>query len=112
MALVTAALARHGQRPAPRLVLQTQNADGGWFSPPATAPAAPVIDPAIADQVKAMLPDGLQATALTNSGGKSLAWYLGLSPFDDPKYVVVVLLEDGDPHSAKDIGDAVLQAAH
>jgi hypothetical protein len=26
--------------------------------------------------------------------------------------VVVVLLEDGDPRSAKDIGDTVMQAAH
>jgi cell division protein FtsI/penicillin-binding protein 2 len=112
MALVTAALARHGQMPMPRLVLQTQNAAGGWVSPPAAAPAAPIIDPAIVDQVKAMLPDGLQATAITNSGGKSLAWYLGQSPFDDPRYVVVVLLEDGDPRSAKDIGDTVMQAAH
>ena len=111
MALVTAALAQHGQMPAPRLVLQTQNADGGWFTTPANAAAAPIIAPAIADQVKAMLPDGLQATAITSSGGKRLAWYLGLSAADDPKYVVVVLLEDGQPQAAKDIGDAVMQAA-
>jgi cell division protein FtsI/penicillin-binding protein 2 len=112
MALITAALARHGQMPAPRLVLQTQSAGGGWVNTPNNAPAAPVIDTAIADQVKAMLPGGLQATAITSSGGKSLAWYLGMSPFDDPKYVVVVLLEDGDSRSAKAIGDAVIQAAH
>jgi len=112
MALVTAALARHGQMPVPQLVMQIQNAAGGWVSTPSRAPTPPIINPAFADQVKAMLPGGLQATAITSSGGKTLAWYLGLSPFDDPKVVVVVLLEDGDPRSAKDIGDVVMQAAH
>jgi peptidoglycan glycosyltransferase len=110
MALVTAALARHGQMPAPQLILQTQNAAGGWQSAPATAPL-PVIDPAVANEVKAMLPDGLQASAVTSSGGKSLAWYSGFSPIDDPRYVVAVLLEDGDPRTAKDIGSVVLEAA-
>jgi peptidoglycan glycosyltransferase len=110
MALVTAALARHGQMPAPQLVLQTQNASGGWQTPPAAAPR-PIIDAAVADEVKAMLPDGLQASAVTSSGGKSLAWYTGFSPIDDPRYVVAVLLEDGDPREAKDIGGVVLDAA-
>ena len=110
MALVTAALARHGQMPAPQLILQSQNASGGWQTAPATAPR-PVIDPAVADAVKAMLPGGLQASAVTSSGGKSLAWYTGFIPIDDPRYVVAVLLEDGDPRAAKDIGSVVLEAA-
>jgi peptidoglycan glycosyltransferase len=110
MALVTAALARRGQMPAPQLVLQTQNADGGWQTTPPTL-ITPVIDPAVADEVKAMLRDGQQATAVTSTGGKTLAWYTGFSPFDDPRYAVAVLLEDGDPRAAKDIGDAVLGAA-
>ena len=111
MALVTAALVRGGQMPSPQLDLQTQNADGGWSGVPPLAPQPPVIAPAVADQVKSMLPTGLQAIALTSTGGKSLAWYLGLNPYDKPRYVVVVLLEDGTPRAAKDIGDALLVAA-
>ncbi len=110
MALVMAAIARHGQMPSPQLVLQTQNPSGGWFTVAEAATKA-IINPANADQVKVMLRDGLQATAVTNSGGQSLAWYLGFNPFDDPQDVVVVLLEDGSPSSAADIGSVVLEAA-
>jgi len=111
MALVAAALARGGQMPTPMLVLQTQNPDLGWQSARPAAPTPPVIDPAVAAEVKGMLRDGLQATAVTSSGGKTLAWYLGFAPFNDPQYVVVVLLEAGTPRSAKDIGDLLLGAA-
>jgi penicillin-binding protein A len=111
MALVAAAIARHGQMPAPRLILQTQSPSGGWVSA-ALSPTVPILAGPDADAVIALMPNGLQATAITNSGGQSLAWYLGFAPSDEPKYVVVVLLEAGDPRAAKDIGDAVLQAAH
>ena len=112
MALVTAALVRGGQMPSPQLVLQTQNAGSGWSGVPPQAPQPPVIPPAVADQVKSMLPTGLQTSALTSSVGKTLSWYLGLNPYEKTKYVVVVLLEDGTPRAAKDIGDALLVAAH
>ncbi len=111
MALVTAALARGGQMPSPHLVLQTQNVVMGWESTSPAAPAAPVVDPAVANLVKTMLRAGLQATAITSTGGKTLAWYLGFSPYDDPHYAVAVLLENGDPRAAHDIGEAVLTAA-
>jgi peptidoglycan glycosyltransferase len=111
MALVTAALARHGVMPAPQLVLQTQAPDGQWQNTEPVSPTLSVVDTAVADQVKAMLSDGLQATAVTGTAGKALAWFIGFSPLDDPHYAVAVLLEDGDPQAAHDIGVALLEAA-
>jgi peptidoglycan glycosyltransferase len=110
MALVTAALVDHGQMPIPQLVLQTQNPAMGWQSTP-LAPPVPVLDAAVADQVKAMLGAGQTATAVTGANGKTLAWYAGFGPFDQPQVVVAVLLEDGSPQAARDIGQTLVAAA-
>ena len=58
-----------------------------------------------------MLADGYLATAVTSKAGQALAWYSGFAPFDNTRYVVVVLLENGDTAAARGIGRAVLAAA-
>jgi peptidoglycan glycosyltransferase len=111
MALVTAALANHGLMPTPQLVLQTQNPDLGWHTEVTATAQVAVVAPAVADEVRALLPNGLMATAITGSGGKALAWFMGFGPFASPQYAVVVILESGDPRTARDIGQALLAAA-
>jgi penicillin-binding protein A len=111
LALVTAAIAREGQMPAPQLILAEQDAAGAWQSlPPAGHPVA-AIAPEYADQVKALMPAGRPAVALTNAQGRQLAWFSGFAPFADARYTVAVLLEDGGPDDAARLGQALLAAA-
>ena len=111
IALATAALAERGQVPAPQLIRATQDIDGDW------QPAAPsnnriaAFAPDIAEQVRIMMRDGHSATALAGEDGRQLAWFTGFAPFDSPTVVVTVLLEEGDLAAARDIGQALLQAA-
>jgi peptidoglycan glycosyltransferase len=107
-ALVMAAIARHGLMPTAQLVLAMQDASGQWRTTTPSTSAVQVVSPAAADLVKALMLVGLRATALTSTAGKTLAWYLGFAPSDDPRYVVAVLLEDGDLGAANSIGTAVL----
>jgi peptidoglycan glycosyltransferase len=107
-ALVMAAIARHGRMPSARLVVATQDPSGQWQTTAPAASAVQVASPLAADAVKALMPDGLTATALTSTAGKTLAWYLGFAPSVDPNYVVAVLLEDGDLAAANAIGTAAL----
>ena len=67
--------------------------------------------PEYADQVKALMPDGHQAIALTGAEGKMLAWFSGFAPFDDSRYAVAVLLEDGSVEAAAQIGRELLERA-
>ncbi|MGH2520881.1 MAG: penicillin-binding transpeptidase domain-containing protein [Anaerolineales bacterium] len=108
LALATAAIARHGEMPAPQLILATQNPQHVWESEPALSHAIAAIAPDVADQVKALMPDGHRAIALTSAGGKQLAWYSGFAPFDEPRCAIAVLLEDGDTQAAHQIAHAVL----
>jgi hypothetical protein len=97
--------------PAPRLVVQTQAADGEWEDTEPVSTTVQVMDAAVADQIKQILSDGQLATAITGSGGQTLAWYSGFGPFDDPQYAVAVMLEDGDLPASSAIGRAILAAA-
>lgn len=111
LALVTAALARHGEMPAPRLIQAAAAADGAWVAwPPADHPVA-AFAPDVAGQVKAWLREGHAAEVLAGAAGQRLAWFSGFAPFDDPRLVVVVLLEDGAAEAAARVGQALLTEA-
>jgi hypothetical protein len=110
-ALVTAAIARQGQLPAPQLIIAQQDASGQWLSLPPAASAVATIPREYADQVKALMPAGRAAIALTNAQGRRLAWFSGFAPFADARYTVAVLLEDGEPDDAARMGQALLAAA-
>jgi cell division protein FtsI/penicillin-binding protein 2 len=69
------------------------------------------IAPEYADEVKALMPTGYRAMAVTNASGQRLAWYSGFAPFTDSRYTVAVLLENGDIDAATQIGRALLDAA-
>jgi peptidoglycan glycosyltransferase len=111
LALVTAAIARHGEMPAPQLLVAVQNPQGEWQPvEPSSHPMA-AITPEAADQVKALMADGHKAVALTSAEGKTLAWFSGFAPSDDSRYAVAVLLEDGDVEGASRIGRTLLKSA-
>jgi penicillin-binding protein A len=111
LALVTAAIARQGQLPAPQLIIAQQDASGQWPSLPPVPHSVVAIPPEYADQVKALMPAGRAAVALTNAQGRQLAWFSGFAPFADARYTVAVLLEDGEPGDAARMGQALLAAA-
>jgi len=111
--LLTAALAHHGEMPAPQLVHATKNLQSQWE--PALPPDHPiaVFTPESVSAVKALMSDGHRAIALTGAGANqtSLAWFSGFAPFETPRYAVVVLLENGELERAREIGQAVLAEA-
>lgn len=109
LARATAAIARRGQLPVPQLLRAVEEADGGWRTvAPAGNPVA-AFAPAAAEQVKALMRSGHVAVARAGAEGRTLAWYLGFAPYDDTRYTVAVLLEDGDTQAAAAIGLAVLK---
>jgi peptidoglycan glycosyltransferase len=111
LALITAAIARHGEMPAPQLLIATQISAGEWQPvAPASHPIA-AISPEAADQVKALMTGGHKAVALAGAEGKTLAWFSGFAPLDDSHYAVAVLLEDGDVEAAAEIGQVLLREA-
>jgi peptidoglycan glycosyltransferase len=111
LALVTAAIARHGEMPSPHLLVAAQNPEGVWEAIPSLSHPIAAIGPEYADAVKALMADGYSAIALTSTGGRTLAWFSGFAPFDDSRYAVAVLLEDGEVEAAREIGQELLRSA-
>lgn len=107
VALITASLAQRGQQPAPRLALAWQNAAGVWqpFAPAEASITS--LPPEVADTLAALIPQGYRATALTNAQGQALAWFTGFTP--QRRFVVTVLLENGTPAEAAQVGHHVLE---
>jgi peptidoglycan glycosyltransferase len=111
IALAMSALTSSGRLPAPQLVLATQDPAGEWHNLPPTESSRQAVAAPAAEAVKAMLAKGYEASALTSTAGKTLAWYTGFAPAVDTEYVVTVLLESGNTAEARRIGDEVLGSA-
>lgn len=113
VALLTAAVAHHGEMPVPQIIRAIENPQGQWE--PTTPPDHPiaVFTSEAADAVKALMPEGHSAIALSGAGDNriTLAWFSGFAPVEDPRYAVVVLLEDEDTQRAQEIGQRVLAEA-
>jgi penicillin-binding protein A len=111
LALVTAALAQHGEMPAPRLLTEVQTPGGDWQPVETNVHPIAAIAPEYADEVKRLMTNGHSAVALTSAGGKTLAWFSGFAPFEGARYAVAVLLESGDSEEAARIGRELLKKA-
>jgi len=111
LALATAALARAGQLPAPELLIAQQNPDGAWQPLAPLAHPIAALAPEDANQVKALMPAGHSSIALTSAAGQTLAWFSGFAPFDNSRYAVAVLLEDGTAAEAASLGRDLLKTA-
>jgi peptidoglycan glycosyltransferase len=101
MAMVIGTLA-NGGRPlaAPRLT----------FGPQSTSLPPSLMPPEVASALVAALPtnaDLAGQAALANSGEGWLAWFLGLAPASSPRWVIVVLIEDGDAATSQSVAASV-----
>jgi peptidoglycan glycosyltransferase len=110
LALAMAAIARDGVMPAPHLVLATELPGGLWRPAVHAGSERQALPPQAAAYVKALMPEGYRATALTGTGGESVAWYGAFAPYEDTRHVVVVVLESGDVEAAAEVGRAVASA--
>lgn len=111
VALLMAAIAHNGVMPVPQIIQAVEASPGQWEPmPPGDHPIA-VFTAEAAEAVKALMPDGHSAIALTGTDQNrtTLAWFSGLAPIENPRYAVVVLLEDGDAQQAQAIGQRVLE---
>jgi len=115
MARAWAALANGGMLPPLQLVSAVQDGSGVWQAvTPEPEPVAAVPAPA-AEAVLAALPrpEGYReyaTLALAGPEGNRNGWYLGLAPAGEPRYAVVVVLENSENlFEAQRVGRALLR---
>jgi cell division protein FtsW (lipid II flippase) len=117
IAAAAASLSAGGLRPTPRLALAVRTPKAGWVLFPETIHATAMSEDAAAAFASAHTAESLpfwqvieQATEYT---GQSFTWYMGgtLPGWQGVSLAAVVLLEEFDPISAQQIGQAVLQSA-
>jgi peptidoglycan glycosyltransferase len=99
MGLALAALAQEGERGSPSIVLSTQNQDGEWELELAANEPFGAVSPESARAIVEALPvvDGIReysVLVLSGPDGETNAWYLGLAPAGDPRFAVVVVVEN------------------
>jgi hypothetical protein len=101
MATVMGALASHGrQLAAPHLT----------FKPISASPTPTLVPAEVASALQAALPvnaDMAGQTALAVSGENRLAWFLGLAPPGSPRWVIVVLIENGEATTSQSVAASV-----
>jgi len=117
MAAVAAAMSVGGMRPTPRLALSVRTPQAGWVLLPVSTPtmllsaaeAAAFAD----DHTAQTLPIWQLTEQALEINGQTFTWYLGgtLPGWQGVPLAAVVLLEEYDPISAQQIGQAVLQSA-
>jgi peptidoglycan glycosyltransferase len=115
LVLAFAALANEGAVPAPRLVSAIAGQSGDWQNAPFADAGQEAVGAAAAAQVLRSLPQHggaiveFAAQALAGPEGSSNAWYLGLAPTQEPRFAVVVVVEDSaGSHTAASVGRALL----
>jgi cell division protein FtsW (lipid II flippase) len=117
IAAEAASLSAGGLRPTPRLALAVRTPKAGWVLLP-----EPIRTTAMSEDTAAAFASAHTAEALpfwqvieqaTEYTGQSFTWYMGgtLPGWQGVSLAAVVLLEEFDPISAQQIGQAVLQSA-
>lgn len=113
LALAWSALGQQGQVPLPRLVTAVEDTDGRWpAESPAGQPRTLISSFAVRDVAEVLEEDGrIEYTVQVISGpeGSTNTWYLGLVPAAEPRYALVLVLEDSrSPEEAASIGREIL----
>jgi cell division protein FtsW (lipid II flippase) len=118
MALVAAALGNDGMMPAPRLATHIRHSEGDWLELAREGQPAQVLAPELA---QALLRTwhlhretiaGHLSQAVSGEGREPHTWFLGLAPAGDPRFAVVVLLEEAsEAEPAAEIGVQLLETA-
>lgn len=115
--LALATLATGGELPQPRLISGIMDDEGQWQAPTPQDGAKKAISAEAAEAILAALPvkDGIKehaALVLAGPEGSRNAWYLGLAPAGEPRYAVVVVIEDSEELApAQEAGRSLLEAA-
>lgn len=118
-ARATAALAGDGRLPALRLVERVQDRRGEWQAQAASSPASAsgIITPDTAAAIRQGWPLGdgaltFSAMVLAKPEGGRNAWFLGMAPADEPRFVIALVLEDvADTEMVESLGKEILLAA-
>jgi cell division protein FtsW (lipid II flippase) len=116
LARAFAALVNGGRLPTLRLVEAQREPGGGWQELPRANPGPQVLSPSVAYEVVAHLETaadegtaGYAGRAVAGPRGERLTWHLVWA--QGPRWVVAVLLEDGDLAAARRVAGEVLQSA-
>ena len=120
VALAYGALAGNGELPSLQLVDAVESSTGRWVDvepESAEGVTGPAFTSATASLIRRALPRtediaGITAPVVSAPDGQTNQWYVGMTPSDEPRYVVVVVLEQPqDPQAAEAIGQSILAQA-
>ena len=119
MALVAATFANEGEMPAPRMVLQVEQPEGGWQEATSTGTARSVLAPGVARALRATWQScgenvaGHWGVAIAGEEQRPHAWFIGAAPKSGrERYAIAVLIEHAESlETAVEIGTALLEAA-
>ncbi len=113
--LALAALANGGQFKQAQMIQATQDAEGIWSAERAEETSYQVVPADVATGILDLFSefDGIaehDLFVLSGPKGEKNSWYLGLAPASNPRYGVVVVIEnDDDTSSARTVGRALLK---
>jgi len=112
-----AAIAAGGRLPPLRLIDAVQNPAGEWEPSSLGDGSRSAVDAVAAGRVlRALGPDdlspvGFLAQAVVGPETAQVMWFIGISAGPSPARIVVVVLEDGGPAQARQIGSYLLEVA-
>lgn len=115
VALALASLANDGLYNPPQLVQSVRDENGSWRPQSPSGGSRRVLSEDVAMKTLQALAevDGViehSLVVLSGPSGSRNSWYLGLAPASDPRYVVVVILEENSEiAAAEEIGRALLK---
>jgi peptidoglycan glycosyltransferase len=117
IALSIASLANGGLLLPPRIIEAIEAENGGWLPQAASIEGVEIVSENAARQTLLAMneADGIiehSVVVLSGPAGNTNSWYLGLAPSGEPRYVVVVVVEDSDDlQSVEEIGRSILWEA-
>jgi cell division protein FtsW (lipid II flippase) len=115
--LSIASLANGGMLLPPRIIEAIEDENGGWLPQAGSTDRVELMSEDAARQTLLAMneADGIiehSVVVLSGPAGNTNSWYLGLAPAGEPRYVVVVVVEDSDDlHSVEEIGRSILRGA-
>jgi len=113
--IALATLANAGQLKPAQLIAASQNENRQWMVEAQAEPQSTVIPPRVAKEIldAFSLNDGIlehDVIVLSGPEGEHNSWYLGLAPAGEPRYGIIVVVEESEDESpASEIGRTLLK---
>lgn len=109
VALAWAGLTNNGSLRQARLIAAIEQFDSGWNVQLPPVGATSMVAPSAANAILEALPRHRgkiehAALALAGPEGNTTAWYLGLVPQENPRFALVVVVEDAEVGEVREIG--------